>query len=200
MNSERTLESIETLRKEYMSNKDAINTLLGLLAATAAAALAIPGIETTHWIVRALWLSSVLQSISGAAVGGLTSGLFYLFFDEDIAQLQLPKPTEALCLLTLETVEGAELLQIVDKLFWKPSFAIVRSAMLFAAGAFAFVVTVDFGKQPRSYASRWPLAVVALGPSAIFLAEFWLLMLWCSVKHRRFRLQASGGRGPGSEA
>ncbi|KAI9510485.1 hypothetical protein F5148DRAFT_1178816 [Russula earlei] len=181
-----------------MSNKDATNVLLGLLAATAASALSIPGIETTHWIVRALWLGSTIQSVCGALVGGLTSGLFYLFFDEDISQLQrLPQAT---CLLTLKTAGGAELLHEIDTLFWMPTTLIFRSGLLLTAGAFAFVATVDFGGQPRSYASRWPLAAVAMGPVVVFMVEFWWLMFRCSAKHRDFRLQASCRQGSGSTA
>lgn len=55
-----------------------------LLAGVAASALAIPGIETAHWLARAFLMGSMLFAICGVLIMATTDGIFYIFFGEDL--------------------------------------------------------------------------------------------------------------------
>ena len=57
---------------------------IALLAGVAASALAIPGVETAHWLTRALLMGSMLFAICGILITGLAGGIFYIFFGEDL--------------------------------------------------------------------------------------------------------------------
>ena len=64
----------------------------------------------------------------------------------------------------------------------------------FILGAVVFMGTVDFGGTPRAFASRWPLAIVATIPSALFVGMFLFRNHACSWGHNqlmnKWRLQS----------
>lgn len=87
-----------------------------MLAGVGAAALAIPGIETAHWLSRAFLMGSMVVAVCGFLVGAMLPGVFCIFFDEDLGiDPSIPSPRH----LTMET--DHVLLHHINKLFEAPS-------------------------------------------------------------------------------
>ena len=92
-----------------------------MLAGVETAALAIPGIETTHWLTRSCWLGGAALAVCGMLTNGLSRGILDMTFDEDMdLELRVGR-------LTLDS--DAKLLHLVDILLGMPSAVSISKSL-----------------------------------------------------------------------
>jgi len=167
-----------SIHTTYFGGIDTANVTFGLLATVGAATLAIPGIETTHWLARAFLMGSMLLAICSIIICVMMSGVFDNIFGEEM------HPPEGRQHLTLKT--DSVLLHKVDVLFDMPFSGITNSALLFIGGVVVFVVTVDFGAAPVQMQDKVKFTIVTLAPSVLFFAWFCYSFGLCYIRNRRF--------------
>ncbi|KAJ7733339.1 hypothetical protein B0H16DRAFT_1768663 [Mycena metata] len=183
------------VQKKYYNNASKITITQGfgmslfalaLLAGIPAAALAIPGIETAHWLARAFFVSGTALAVCGVIVGTLGGGIFDIFFEEDInACAHANDPHHRF--LTLEA--SPQLCHRIVTLHNWPRGAITVSSVLFLGGMLAFIATATFDGtvRPPKGASLIAFRVLSVLPSVLYMTQFFRLLVECSFAHRRFR-------------
>lgn len=120
-------------------------TQLTLLASVEAAALAVPGIETAHWLTRSFWLGGTALAVCGVLTGAMIPGAFHIFFGEDMEQ-NSPQHRS----LTLDT--NAALVHEIDGLFSLPTLVCLSSCPT----QIEIILADFFLLQQGDYVVRWP--------------------------------------------
>lgn len=139
-------------------------------------------------------MGSMLYAICGILIMTLAGGIFYIFFREDLenpnGQGRNPGFTPSCGYIDRITGSG---LFIFRCTLWKGEFidlpmkARLGSGVLFVAEMVTFITPASFGTDPleRSTGVELLFVIVALFPSAGYMVFFWMLVLRCSVKHRK---------------
>jgi hypothetical protein len=98
------------------NNADDRSSQLTLFASVETGALAIPGIETSHWLTRAFWLGGTMIAVCGILTGAMLPGACHVFFGENESLECKGDPNLR---LTLDT--NAALFHQIDALFSLPT-------------------------------------------------------------------------------
>ncbi|KAF7365887.1 hypothetical protein MVEN_00463700 [Mycena venus] len=173
----------EAVRESLLRKIERHFIILALLAGVEAAALAVPGIETAHWLARACFFAGTALAVCGVIVGRFVSGIFDIFFGEDITATH-DDPGHRF--LTLDA--SPRLCHRIGLLYSWTGIALTASSLFFLGGVLAFIATTTFdAARPPSGASLIAFRVLSIFPEGVYMVQFFRRLVWCSFAHRRFR-------------
>ncbi|KAJ6550761.1 hypothetical protein DFH09DRAFT_1168265 [Mycena vulgaris] len=172
------------LRESLLRELERHLITLALLAGIEAAALAVLGIATAHWLTPAFFVAGTALAVCGVINGHVTSGIFEIFFQEDISAS--PHDREHVY-LTLDAFP--RLCHQILGLYSTTRVAITGASILFLGGILTFIATVQFDDttRPPRGASLIAFRVLTVLPSALYMVQYWRTFVHCSLMHRQFR-------------